>query len=206
MNRMFRVLGSTLVAAAALTAVLTSTASATPSFTASAYPATFTGSNTKGAFFTTEAGTVQCDSHVEGTLSAGSGTWTYTPRYENCSAFGFMSATVNTEECHHLFHALFKIGPFYFGRTTTACTTGKSIKITAGTCKAEIGSQENEGVEFSNSGSGLTVQYNLTNIAMTVTADGFLCPFNGTGAKTASFHGDLLLSRKGGGSVSMSGE
>jgi len=197
-------MGMLLVASA----IAAPTALAVPQFTASAYPATATGSNTAGnESFTTEAGTVQCDSHFVGTLSEASSTFTDTPTYSNCVAFGFLSATINTEGCTFTKHITIKISLGVFSASLTiGCPAGKSIKIVSGTCKAEIKSQNLESIKLTNSGSSITVQPNVTNIAITVTQDGFGCPFNGTGNKTGSYHGDLLMSRVGGGSISASGE
>jgi len=177
-------------------------------FEASSYPATVTGSNTKGSeTLTTEAGAVQCSSHFEGTLSAASSTLTITPKYSECTAFGFLSATVTTEGCTYVFHATEEVSAGVFNsHADVSCPEGKSIKIAAATCKAEVKAQTGlTTVKSTNSGSSVTVQPNVTGIAMTVTQDGFGCPFAGTGAKTASYHGDVLISRVGGGSVGVGG-
>ena len=208
MIRNLKSLGLALVAVLAMSAVVASAAQAVPSFTASAYPATGTGSNKAGSeTFTTEAGTVQCDSHFEGTLTEASSTLTITPKYSECTAFGFLNATVETEGCTYVFHATEQVSAgVYNSHVDVVCPEGKSIKIVAATCKAEVKSQNGlTTAKSTNSGSSVTVQPNVTNIAMTVTQDGFGCPFSGTGAKTGSYHGDVLVSRVGGGSVSVSG-
>ena len=47
----------------------------------------------------------------------------------------------------------------------------------------------------------------VEKIAYTVTQDGFLCPFGGTGNKTdGKYTGEVTLSRVGGGSIAVSGE
>jgi hypothetical protein len=192
MIRNLKVLGLAVVAVLALTAVMASAASAA-SYTASAYPAIATGTNTKGSeVFTTEGGKVECDSHFRGTLSAASSTLTVTPKYTSCEAFGFLEATVNMESCDYLFHA-----------TSTSSTTvdvvcpSGSIKITAGTCKVEIKGQTGlSSVGTTNSGSNVIAKPNVSGIAYTVTQDGFLCPFGGTGNKTgATYTGEVTLSR-----------
>jgi len=221
MIRNLKVLGLAVVAVLALTAMMASAASAA-SYTASSYPATATGANTKGSeVFTTEGGKVECDSHFEGSLNAASSTLTVTPKYTSCEAFGFLEATVNMEGCDYLFHAT--------STTTTdvdvVCPAGKSIKITAGTCKVEIkGVVEvthkegekvvvtvagiNQGLKSVGTSSpfpNVIAKPNVTGIAYTVTQDGFLCPFNGTGNKTgATYTGEVTLSRVGGGSLSVS--
>ena len=75
MIRKLKTLSVTLFAVLALTAVSASAASAASaaSYTASSYPTTATGESQKGNdVFTTEAGTVVCKAHFEGTLSAAS--------------------------------------------------------------------------------------------------------------------------------------
>jgi hypothetical protein len=209
MTRQLRVLGLALLAVLATSAVIASAAQAVPQFTASSYPATATGSNTKGSeSFTTEAGTVQCDSHFQGSLSAASSTFTVTPTYTNCEAFGFLDATVNMEGCSYIFHATEKVTTdHYRSHVTVECPSGKSIKITAGTCKAEVKAQGNlTTLTTTNSGGSVTAMPSVTNIAMTVTQDGFGCPFSGTGAKTGAYHGHVVMSRVGGGSISVSGQ
>jgi hypothetical protein len=70
------------------------------------------------------------------------------------------------------------------------CPAEKSIKLTAGTCKAEVKTQsERETVDLvDDTGASpkkdVTVRPTVEGISYTVTQDGFLCPFNGTGEKT----------------------
>jgi hypothetical protein len=211
MIRNLRVLGLAFVAVLAMSAVVASAAQAVPTFTASSYPATVTGSNTIGnEVFTTEGGNVECDSHfVSNSISGPTSTLTVTPTYTGCTAFGFLSATVNTEGCTYVFHATEKVSSgVYKHHVDVVCPSGQSIKVTAGTCKAEIKGQTGRTtVKTTNSGSSVTVQPEVTNIAYTVTQDGFLCPFGGTGNKTdGKYTGDVLVSRVGGGSVDVGGE
>ena len=67
------------------------------------------------------------------------------------------------------------------------CPAGQSIKIAASTCEVEIKSQNGlKNVKFITMTAApmdLTIRYELTKIAYTVTKDGFLCPFGGVGAK-----------------------
>lgn len=208
-----RILGSVLILAilglAAVSAATTSDARAASEFTASAYPATITGSNTHGSeSLTTEAGTTQCDSHfVTSSIGAATSTLTITPTYSECTAFGFLNATVTTEGCTYVIHATEELKPgTYQHHLDIACPEGKSIKIVSGTCKAEIKAQSGlTTVKTTNSGSNLTLEWELTGVSLVVTQDSFGCPFSGTGTKTAAYHGDLVLSRVGGGSISISG-
>jgi hypothetical protein len=230
MIRNLKVLGLAIGAVLALSAVMASAAMAVPSFTASSYPASITGSNTKGGeVFSTEGGKVECNSHfVSHSQGEASSTLSVTPTYTSCEAFGFLSATVNTEECKYVFHATEQVSSgVYRHHVDVDCPAGQSIKITASTCKAEVkgvtkvthteGEKEvvtvapiNEGlttVKTTNlAGGSVTVQPEVSNIAYTVTQDGFLCPFGGTGNKTdGTYTGDVVVSRVGGGEVSVSG-
>jgi len=224
MIRNLKVLGLAIAAVMAMSAVMASAASAVPQFTASSYPATVTGAAKKGSeVFTTEAGKVECASHfVSHSLSGASSTLTVTPHYTECTAFG-LNATVNTEGCTYVFHATEQVEPgVYNSHVDVVCPTGQSIKIVAGggLCRAEVkGQVKSEAhpeainqnlttVKTTNlAGGSVTVEPNVSNIAYTVTTDGFGCPFSGTGNKTgATYTGHVVISRVGGGNVSVSGE
>jgi len=215
MIRNLKSLGLALVAVLAMSAVVASAAQAVPQFTASSYPVTATGSNTKGnETFTTEAGTVQCDSHflVENTggnhegIPGATSTVTATASYSNCTAFGFLNATVNMEGCDYVFHATEQVAAgVYRHHVDVVCPAGQSIKITAATCKAEVKAQTGlTTVTTTNLETGVTVQPNV-GVSITVTQDGFGCPFSGTGVKTGTYHGDLVVEGQGGNHVFVSG-
>lgn len=180
MIRNVKVLGLAVVAVLAMSAMVASAAQAA-SFVASSYPATFTGSNTKGTEkFHTEAGNVECDSHFEGTESEASSTATAHPKYTECEAFLGLSATVTTTGCNYLFHLTSTTA----ATTDVTCSSG-SILVVAGTCKAEIKPQTGlTSTALKAEGGKITVTPSVTGIAYTVTQDGFLCPFKGTGNKT----------------------
>ena len=181
MTRNLKVLGLAFVAVLAMSAVVANAASAA-NFVASKYPATFTGSNTKGTEkFHTEAGDVECDSHFEGTESGASSTATAHPTYTNCEAFLGLSATVDTTGCNYVFHLTSTTA----ATTDVECAEGKVITVTAGTCKLTIGAQTGlTSTALAASGGKITVSPNVSSIKYTVTQDGFLCPFGGTGSKT----------------------
>jgi hypothetical protein len=208
MIRNLKMLGVAFATVMALSAVVASAASATPEFTASSYPATATGSNTKGSeVFTTEGGKVECDSHfVTNSLSEASSIITVTPTYTSCDAFGFLEATVNMEGCRFPFTMTKVLSLQFTLDIHIECPAGKSIKITASTCKVEIkGQTALEKVTATNSGGSVVVKPAVEKIAYTVTQDGFLCPFSGTGNKTGgTYTGEVTMSRVGGGSVSVS--
>jgi hypothetical protein len=209
MNHKLKSLGLALVAVLAMSAVVASAAQAVPQFTASAYPATVTGSNTKGAeTFTIDGSSIQCDSHfVSHSLNASSSTLIITPTYSGCEAYGFLNAAFNTGGCAYAFHATEQAAAgVYRHHTGIGCPTGKSMKIVAGTCEVEIKEQTGQTtVTTTNlSGGTLTVQSNIV-MKVTVTQDGFGCPLAGTGTRNATYHGDVVYSRVGGGSISVSG-
>lgn len=210
MVRTLRVLGLAFVAMMATTAVMAGAAQAKIVLHAETLPETIhaTGTEATGESFNTEAGEVKCKvSHYHATLTETSSTLTVKPTYTECTAFGFAEAVVNTEECHYLFHATEheeKTGTFR-AHVDITCPAGQSIKISAGKCKAEVKPQTGlTTVDITNmtgvAGSGIVDDLTLRTtmgkgkeaggngkegpIAYTVTEDGFLCPFNLTGAKT----------------------
>jgi hypothetical protein len=211
MIRMLRNLSLGLGAALALSAVGASAAMAVPQFTASSYPAQTTGTGI--SLVNTEAGWTECDLHVVGHHQPGSSsTLTLTKTLSNCEAFGFLSATVNTEGCSYLFHATEKVSSgVYKHHMDIVCPAGKSIKISAagGLCKMEIKGQTGlTTIKTTNlAGGQVTVSPEVSGLAYTVTTDGFGCPFSGTGNKTDGKEtGSVTVSRVGGGTVEVSGE
>jgi hypothetical protein len=206
MNRTLRAAGLASLAVAAV-AITAASAQATIKFEASAYPATFTGaSELGGEAFSTEAGKVECKGHLEGKLTGASTTATITPTYTSCKAFGFAEATMTTTGCTYVLHTTEKVSTgVYRHLIDIACETGKAILISAATCKAEVKGQTGlKSVRTTNAGSNITQQPEVESITYTVTQDGFLCPFKGTGTKNdGKYTGDIALSRSGGGSISV---
>jgi hypothetical protein len=160
-------------------------------FTASSYPATFSGTSS-GQRLVLEAGTVECQTKFEGTLAAASTTVTITPTYTSCKAFGFSSATVSMNGCNYVFHS---------GGTWDIVCSFSSITITASTCEAQISSQSGLApLSLANGSGGLWMGPETKGLAYSVTKDGFLCPFNGTGAKIGGTYQsvvDLFVSSSG---------
>jgi len=220
MIRCLKILGLLVVAALAMSTAIAASASAEVTITCSSYHCKGTGSNTQGnEKFTTEAGSVECDSHFvieeDGTLigtglQAASTTVTVTPTYTNCKAFGFLGATVTPHSCDYLFHATEKLAlNVYTHHVDVVCrTAGDAITITASTCTIDIPAQTGlTKVKTTNLADGtVTVQPEIGSITINVTKDGIGCPFSGTGLKTGSYHGDVVVSRIGGGVISVSGE
>ncbi|HST70770.1 MAG TPA: hypothetical protein VLI94_14075 [Solirubrobacterales bacterium] len=193
MIRNFKTLGLAVIAALALTAVFASAALATGSYTASSYPTTGTGTSASGNdVFTTEAGSVECDAHFEGSLTEASTTFVVQPTYTNCKAFGFATATVTTPDCHLGLSGVTSTGgnAWHANSGTWTCNTGskKPTTIVAGNCEVQVGEQNLTGSMqiTNNAGGDISVQASYEKMSYTVTKDGFLCPFAGTGAKTGA--------------------
>ena len=221
MIRTLKGLGLAFIAVLAMSALGSTAANASVEFTCSAYPCTATGSNTLGnEKFTTEAGTVECDSHflvekynaIKEDIPEQATTVTVTANYDlsPCTAFGFLSATVDMMSCDYVFHATERVSAgVYKHHVDVVCTNaGDAITITASTCTADVPAQTGlTTVKTTNLANGtVTVQPEVNNITINVTKDGIGCPFSGTGHKIGSYHGDVTISRVGGGTISVSGE
>lgn len=186
MSRNLKVLGLALVAALALTALVGSTAQANENgkFTAASYTSTGSGIDTGTHEFTAAGGSVKC-SHAtfSGTSSAASTTQTITPVYEECTAFGFVGATVTMNGCDYLFHLTGTgAGGSYNGNVDLVCPENKEVTIDAGPCTIHIPGQTGLGpVSFTNGTSGglsdITNHANVNNIEGTLVKNNFLCFF-----------------------------
>lgn len=162
--------------------------------TVGTYPATIHGSASKGGeLITTEAGKVECATAYHAELTAASTTLALAPTYTGCVAFGFLEATVNPEGCKYVLHVTEQSAEDKYKATfDVSCEAGKSIKVAAGTCKIEIKSQSGLGSVALTNDTAATPQRDITfdpevsGLAYTVTQDGFLCPFGGTGNKTGA--------------------
>jgi hypothetical protein len=192
----------------AIQAIAASAAQASQ-YTASSYPASAAGSNTSGSeTFTTPGGTVQCNTNWTVHASFGVGSIFGTAHWTSCKAFGFLNATVSLQGCSFQSNAgAAKGGGVYDNSVSVVCPAGKTITITAGTCLVDVPAQTGlKNVKTTNlAGGTVTVQPNVTPITMNVTTDGFGCPLPGTGHTTGTYHGDVVLSRVGGGTISVSG-
>jgi hypothetical protein len=170
------------------------------SFAAESYPVTLDGSEESGKeTFTTEAGPMKCKSSFHGEVTeAGQAenpaTVRVHPTYTSCTAFG-LGATVTTADesgsCDYLLHATQIYSADEHGaQTDIVCTAGFKMKVAVGTCELEIGPQTGlESLRLINDTAAspkkdVTVDPELTTFSYTVTKDGFLCPFTGTGTKT----------------------
>jgi len=156
-------------------------------FTASEYPAEMHSEIPAGSqSFTTEAGTVYCDSTLAGYGEEASQTAALHATYSGCEAFGFISVSVNTEECDYVFHLDSEVAEHKYTATVSiVCPEGQSIKITAASCALEIGAQGplSHGIVEDTTNGIIDMTAEITGINYTVTKDGLFCPFSGTGAK-----------------------
>jgi hypothetical protein len=173
-----KAVGAAVLVALALSALGASAASAA-NFTASSYPTAATATSPKGNDdFKTEGGSWECKVHYAiAALTGSSQTATVTPTYTECQSFGFLSATVTMNGCDYVYHS--------DGGMDIECPAGQAMTVVSSTCEVKFGTQTGlKSIAFNNSGTGFTAKANVGGIAYTVTKDGFLCPFGGTGAKT----------------------
>ncbi|MEZ5076453.1 MAG: hypothetical protein R2725_03310 [Solirubrobacterales bacterium] len=200
-------LGLALVAALAFGAVLASAASANE-FTAEAESVEVTADQTEEGqhVFSVEGSEVKCNTAhfaTEGEVAAPAESLEVHPEYGGCTAFGFVGSTIDTEGCNYVLNAgsTKTSGDTYDGNIDLICSESAVIKVTAGTCEAQIGSQEGlTEIMYTNlTGSGeVEVEANVTGIAVNKTKDGFLCPLSGTGEATGTYTGDTVASGVGG--------
>ncbi len=189
MSHKLEKLGVSLVAVLALSLAITSIA-AGAQFTSSSYPAVHAAEGNPGeyGYVTTEAGTVECKSgSSSATLSGASSTLSISGQAGGCTAFGFLSATVNANGCTTLVHVKEGSVDTYTGTGDLVCPEGKSVVTTASTCEMQVPSQVGSvTLEFTNNTAEGTVSVKVktSHFKYNVTKDGFLCPFGGTGAKT----------------------
>lgn len=168
-----------------------------PRFEAGAYPATLTGSPEISApveaehIFGTEGGTVTCTSDSsDGTLSKAASTFSLHRTFTECTAFGFLSATVSTTGCDYRYELGGKIATdVYAASVELVCEAGKKIEIKAVTCEAQVPPQVFSGtVEIFNNTAAvpddISISSSLTGIHYVNVKDGFLCPLKGTGERT----------------------
>lgn len=187
MSNKFKAFGLALVAVFAMSAVAASAASAT-NFTAAEYPVDVTASQEGTHVFEIDSQKVTCETAEFNTVesqTAASEELTVHPTYEDCTAFGFVEATVTTTGCNYVLNVN--------GDLDVACSGGP-ITISVFTCKVTVGSQELSGASYENVANGdVLVGAAVSGIAATKT-DGTLCPLKGSGAGTATYNGDTLAS------------
>jgi hypothetical protein len=180
MTRKLKVLGLALVAVLAMTAVLASAAQATTTFTASESSGTVKATQTTEQVFTTEAGTVKCKTATqEGSFSSKSFTsLEVAPAYKECSAFGFLSATVTPGTCKYKFTGQ---ASGTLATVDIVCPSG-DITVTTFGCVIHVEPQTGlNHVLFSNKAGDVEATATISKVKYTATSG---CP-NGANGTTS---------------------
>jgi hypothetical protein len=185
-----------------LALVLPGAAQAGPVFITSGLPASVSGEQVAGASvtFVLDGQKLICTSFTyAGTLSTEAPeTLTLAPTVKECK-LGAVAATVELKECKFVLHGGEEVAEAEFsGTEDLSCPGSQVIKVSAGTCVAEIGTQnalakvkykselsETEPSTFKTTDEVTGLKYKTT--------DGFLCPFTGSGEKT---NGEITGSAK----------
>jgi hypothetical protein len=178
----------------------------TPKFEAESYPATEVGTQDASSpqKMTMQGASVTCkEVTYSGSLSAASTAMTVTPSYSGCSAFGFLEATVNANGCSFVMNAGSALGGGkYQGTENISCPVGKSIEISAQTCKVSIPAQSglsSASYETGSSSGQETVKASLNVSGLKYTAtSGFLCPLTGGTFTNGKQSGGLTVQAKTG--------
>ena len=189
MIRNLKALGLALVAVFAMSAMVSSAASASPTITSTA-GATIIGEEEGNVKFTVTGQEVFCENaHYTGTAPANAfTTLTVTPEYSGCfaeTAIGKLNANVvgfGAGGCDFLLHST--------GTADLVCAAGKDVTVNANPCVVHIPAQNGLGtIEYDTKEAGgikdLTLTINIQNITATHT-DGFLCPFGSSGESTGA--------------------
>jgi hypothetical protein len=172
MNRKLKALGLALAAVMAFAAFAGSASAA--EFHSEAEHTEISGTQIGSDVFTTNAGTVKCSiTTYSGTQTTGvtSSEVTVKPFYEKCTAFGFIGATIDVNNCHYRFT------PNKEPYLHIICLE-KPIEVTTPTCVITVSSQTvANGVTYSNEGAGaardVRVKVALTGLTYTQTNKSF---------------------------------
>jgi hypothetical protein len=168
-------------------------------FEAESYPATLYGtqgeeSNKIG----TEAGKIYCtNTSFTGSMLGGGDMGSLTPTYSSCYAFaGLIKATITVNGCGLLYEGVLS------HEMSITCPKEATVIIKAGLCEISIPAQSGlKGVDYGSSElegrDAIALTNSVTGMTYTVTKDGSLCPFNGTGTRTdGSYTGNTLVQGK----------
>jgi hypothetical protein len=214
MIRNLKALGLAVVAVLAMSVVVASAAQAAPVVTISAGASVSvhaTGENI-GEKLSIDGVTTECKtSHYTGTATSGSSTLTLNPTYTGCTLAGTgLTVHVTTTGCGYLFHLQNKSGSTNNASVDIECGASPiKIEGTGTSCVATIGAQSGlSNVSGTNDATDVTIKSNVSGIKATVVTDGFLCPFNGTGAKTGGTYTSTgyLTGTAASGTIQVSGE
>lgn len=149
-------------------------------FYGDSYPATLTGAGTSSDAFTFNAGTVKCNaSSYSQTLEEPLPTLELAPSFAECTAFGFVSTTIDANGC--------KLKPSVTGAFSVGCPEGKAITVTAFNCWVKIGTQTNSGFTSTNTTSATpkpALDLNLAISGLTYTQESKNFPGCSSGTRT----------------------
>jgi hypothetical protein len=150
MKSKIRILTAALVAVAALMGLQAGSASAVPLFHSEVAHTLGSGSQVGSMVFTVNAGTIKCNKITgTGTMSSATVTEvTSVPTFSECSAFGFVNVTIDTNGCENIITADFEVH--------LTCPAGKNIEVTAFNCTVAFSPQSATTVEYTTTGSGST--------------------------------------------------
>jgi hypothetical protein len=151
---MFRYLRNSTAILAAVLAIGAAGASAASAgeFHMGSATGSVTGVQSTTHVWTTSAGTWTCKTaHFAGSFSASTTTsQKFTPKWENCTVFGFINIPIHTNGC--IFNFTAAVG----GQLHIECPAGKVIELTVPGCTTTIGSQTVGATEFTNATDSTT--------------------------------------------------
>lgn len=180
MNRKLKNLGMVLAATLAMAAMSAPAASAAEFHTGFVYALSGSQPSGKSDVATFKAGTVTCNTiHYIGELkTTTSSTLTLAPSFSECSAFGFIGASLDVNGCEYVFHTGAE------PRTEIDCPAGKSIDTTAFNCWVTVGPQSLKSVSYTNEeaegASDVRINMNLTGLSYTQHSKSFPGCSNGS--------------------------
>ncbi|HET9396152.1 MAG TPA: hypothetical protein VFO36_08855, partial [Nitrospiraceae bacterium] len=115
-----------------------------------------------------------------------------------------LNIVITTIGCDYVIHMTSGTsGGTFHGDMDVVCAGAATISVVAGTCEMKIGGQSGlTNIMTTNNTTGtdsVTLEAELSGIAVTKVKDGFLCPLSGTGATTGSYNGDIVAKGFNGG-------
>lgn len=156
------------------------------------------GEQIGGTTFTLDGNKIECGTvkaETSGFVSSPASSLTVHPTYSECTAFGFVNATVNTTGCDFVETLGSEVAADKFsGTAELKCSGANKITIVSGTCEVQISGPQtfSTGLFGTNNTTAKPLDVVLdfaVKVAVNKTKDGFLCPLAGTGAATAEYAG-----------------
>lgn len=193
MMRNLKALGLALVAVFAMSALASSTASAT--FHSSLENTSLSGEQTETHEFTVNTGVVVCgvakfSGFQEKTTAE---TVSIVPEYKECEFQELFEVTVNVNGCDYVFHASSETEG-----TVDIATCGANKYIQVGsvfTCRVRVPEQEGKGpISYATEGKGQKVTAAVTNLTYEET--GLFC--SGEGGENGEYSGPSVVTGKSG--------